>query len=242
MNARKAVEPVCLDVLVKWRGDEETGRDQLDEILREVVIITDSEDSDESSDEDDSSDEGELSSASSGEISNPSSRTRMRPACQHVLAATSIASTSEDMRLQPMEPTASMLHPRTGSSLPRYQREKREQRGFKRYQAAWDQALRRQNPKAIPATPIPDIYTSRQGQSDQMSPFHDAKYYSPEPAIMPQYSSSHHAQSHPQAASMVMSGQVSRSNHSYLQLGLLGISPTALMIVGLILLSTRLNV
>jgi hypothetical protein len=34
MNARKAVEPVCLDVLVKWRGDEETGRDQMDEIIR----------------------------------------------------------------------------------------------------------------------------------------------------------------------------------------------------------------
>ncbi|RDA87229.1 hypothetical protein CP532_2541 [Ophiocordyceps camponoti-leonardi (nom. inval.)] len=44
--ARKAVQPVCLDILVKWRGDEESGRDQLDEILREVVIISDSEDED----------------------------------------------------------------------------------------------------------------------------------------------------------------------------------------------------
>ncbi|KAI1210321.1 uncharacterized protein F4807DRAFT_422890 [Annulohypoxylon truncatum] len=44
-NARKAVEKPCLDVIVKWRGDEETGRDQLDEILREVIEITDTEDS-----------------------------------------------------------------------------------------------------------------------------------------------------------------------------------------------------
>ncbi|KAI1802742.1 hypothetical protein F4811DRAFT_554582 [Daldinia bambusicola] len=42
-NARKAVEKPCLDVIVKWRGDEETGRDQLDEILREVVEISDTE-------------------------------------------------------------------------------------------------------------------------------------------------------------------------------------------------------
>ncbi|KAI1105063.1 hypothetical protein F4804DRAFT_305397 [Jackrogersella minutella] len=42
-NARKAVEKPCLDLIVKWRGDEETGRDQLDEILREVIEISDTE-------------------------------------------------------------------------------------------------------------------------------------------------------------------------------------------------------
>ncbi|KAI3327987.1 hypothetical protein HD806DRAFT_549857 [Xylariaceae sp. AK1471] len=42
-NARKAVEKPCLDIIVKWRGDEETGRDQLDEILREVIEISDTE-------------------------------------------------------------------------------------------------------------------------------------------------------------------------------------------------------
>ncbi|PHH89279.1 hypothetical protein CDD83_6365 [Cordyceps sp. RAO-2017] len=43
-NHTRAVQALCLDILVKWRGDEETGRDQLDEILREVVVISDSED------------------------------------------------------------------------------------------------------------------------------------------------------------------------------------------------------
>ncbi|KAH7040740.1 uncharacterized protein B0I36DRAFT_358007 [Microdochium trichocladiopsis] len=43
-NARKAVEKPCLDIIVKWRGDEETGRDQLDEILREVIEISDTDD------------------------------------------------------------------------------------------------------------------------------------------------------------------------------------------------------
>lgn len=48
-NARKAVEQPCIDIIVKWRGDEETGRDQLDEILREVIEISDSEDDSEES-------------------------------------------------------------------------------------------------------------------------------------------------------------------------------------------------
>ncbi|KAI1460754.1 hypothetical protein F4805DRAFT_341410 [Annulohypoxylon moriforme] len=48
-NARKAVEKPCLDIIVKWRGDEETGRDQLDEILREVIEITDTEESEDES-------------------------------------------------------------------------------------------------------------------------------------------------------------------------------------------------
>ncbi|KAJ4424488.1 hypothetical protein N0V82_000812 [Gnomoniopsis sp. IMI 355080] len=57
--ARKAVEKQCLDILVKWRGDEETGRDQLGDILREVVVISDADDdsdSDDSEDGEDSSD------------------------------------------------------------------------------------------------------------------------------------------------------------------------------------------
>ncbi|KAI0101858.1 hypothetical protein GGR51DRAFT_305415 [Nemania sp. FL0031] len=53
-NARKAVEKPCLDIIVKWRGDEETGRDQLDEILREVIEISDTEN--ESDDEGDYAD------------------------------------------------------------------------------------------------------------------------------------------------------------------------------------------
>ncbi|KLU91195.1 hypothetical protein MAPG_09717 [Magnaporthiopsis poae ATCC 64411] len=75
-NARKAVESVCLDFLVKWRGDEETGRDQLDEILREIIVISDSEDSDTDSDgdsdasDDDISDDSRPGTGSRGSISS----------------------------------------------------------------------------------------------------------------------------------------------------------------------------
>lgn len=61
VNARKAVEPLCLDHLVKWRGDEETGRDQLDEILCEVVVISDSESEDDDDDSDDQSSDTSVS-------------------------------------------------------------------------------------------------------------------------------------------------------------------------------------
>ncbi|KAL8377747.1 hypothetical protein RB595_008437 [Gaeumannomyces hyphopodioides] len=75
-NARKAVESVCLDFLVKWRGDEETGRDQLDEILREIIVISDSEDSDSDDDsdsdasDDDISDDSRPDTGSRGSISS----------------------------------------------------------------------------------------------------------------------------------------------------------------------------
>lgn len=75
-NARKVVEPVCLDFILKWRGDEETGRDQMDEILREIVVITDSDDSSENSDddEDDDDDDDEESDDTSDDERDSSSR------------------------------------------------------------------------------------------------------------------------------------------------------------------------
>jgi len=154
MNARKVVELVCLDVLVKWRGDEETGRDQMDEILREVVIITDSEDGDDTSDEESSEEEGEITSDSSeGEeeeepLSLPNSRNQQRlgrprsaspqnaylPAVLHDSTATG--------------PIAS----RTRAKDP--QKAKKAQRGFKRYQAAWEDALNRvQEPTCAAGSP-----------------------------------------------------------------------------------------
>jgi len=168
MNARKAVEPVCLDVLVKWRGDEETGRDQMDEIIREVVIITDSEEEDDSSDDEDSSEEeGEVTSVSSTEpqMSHP----------QHPLH-------------EPMERTRPLIastpgitedeegdDPVSSRTRARPQKDKKAQRGFKRYQAAWEEAVhRRQDPshpavRAYSGTPV-DGTSARRPRSMVASP------------------------------------------------------------------------
>jgi hypothetical protein len=160
MNARKAVEPVCLDVLVKWRGDEETGRDQMDEIIREVVIITDSEEEDDSSDDEDSSEEeGEVTSVSSTEpqISHlqqrlPAPMERNRP----LIASTPGVTEDEDVD----DPISSRTRARP-------QKDKKAQRGFKRYQAAWEDAVHRRQDSSHPVaraysnTPIDGTMTRR---------------------------------------------------------------------------------
>ena len=184
MNARKAVEPVCLDVLVKWRGDEETGRDQMDEILREVVIITDSEADDDSSDEDDSSEEeGEVSSASSAEApSLPDSRNQRRPAMPR----------PSSPGPRPMVCSAdpgdvadriSFSSRTLAKGKTKVHNDKKAQRGFKRYQAAWDEALhRRQDPSHVPAaarvnSPL-EASAMVRTRSTVAMPIHEATQYS----------------------------------------------------------------
>lgn len=72
-HARKTVEPLTLDILVKWRGDEETGRDQLDEVLREIVILDDSDDEegDDDEDEEETEEENTGDELEEGEVSEP---------------------------------------------------------------------------------------------------------------------------------------------------------------------------
>lgn len=182
MNARKAVEPVCLDVLVRWRGDEETGRDQMDEILREVVIITDSEDSDDSSEEDDSSDDDdEFTSGSSGAISQPNSRNQVRPN-QHLQPQVG----KPHMVMRPMSGNQHRPQHQSMHDQPNIQRNKKTQRGFSRYQAAWDQAVSRQEPPKAPVS----SRRAPSGASDQQHPPYgasssrDINHHSP-PKISP---------------------------------------------------------
>ncbi|PGH05619.1 hypothetical protein AJ80_08311 [Polytolypa hystricis UAMH7299] len=47
-EARKAVEEPCLAMLVRWRGDEENGTTVLEDVFREVIVISDDEDEDDS--------------------------------------------------------------------------------------------------------------------------------------------------------------------------------------------------
>lgn len=148
-NARKLVQSVCLDVLVKWRGDEENGRDQLDEIIREVVIISDTEDDDEESDEDDSEDEDE-DDEEEDEAEETGKTTQG-------LASTALPHAGEVPRRE-----ASVKPKNNKARKPRWSKRERKdrqmadrkaqkrkkrlqgaQRKFSRYQAAWESALSR---------------------------------------------------------------------------------------------------
>ncbi|RKF56812.1 hypothetical protein OnM2_078025 [Erysiphe neolycopersici] len=138
INARKAVEPVCLDVILKWRGNEENGRDQMDEILREVVIITDSE----SDDEDDQS----TSKNSSDEEDSPNTRStseeNYRSNCRNKIQ-TFVPAIERNMRDPSPETLASRI-PLPNSNKKYTTRDNLHRRGFKRYQVAWEEAIHRQ--------------------------------------------------------------------------------------------------
>ncbi|CCU77255.1 hypothetical protein BGHDH14_bgh02873 [Blumeria hordei DH14] len=144
INARKVVEPVCLDVILKWRGDEETGRDQMDEILREVVIISDSE-SDSESDFDNhltskansSDEEGEVTSSSNSDIPSQSiaiKRANIKSQCNAELIK----------RLLPDDIPHESFSSGVEFRADRNPKDNLSQRSSKRYQAAWDSAIRRQ--------------------------------------------------------------------------------------------------
>lgn len=142
-NARKAVESLCLDYLVKWRGDEETGRDQLDEILCEVIVISDSES--------DSDDEYESSSASSAdEITAEGAVT------EGVLSIASLPRAIPSSAPLATDNSRGEVLPRVTHAPRKIQKTSRKdkrtvkwaQRGFSRYQKArdeaWHKALERQ--------------------------------------------------------------------------------------------------
>ena len=146
-NARKVVESLCLDTLVKWRGDEETGRDQLDEILREVVVISDSEadDSDAESTDDTSVEEVAASPEAANEpmpsrISYPASVPRVSRRAFPV----------PEQRPMPL-PMISTV-PATGEPSTVLRRERNNQRGFKRYRA-WEEAIRRHREREMQQAP-----------------------------------------------------------------------------------------
>src|SRR6266516_5238667 len=45
-TAREQIEQACLYLLVKWRGDDDNGADDMEYILQEVIVISDDEEED----------------------------------------------------------------------------------------------------------------------------------------------------------------------------------------------------
>ncbi|OAQ98004.1 hypothetical protein LLEC1_06104 [Akanthomyces lecanii] len=132
-DARKMVEKRCLDTLVQWRGDEETGRDQLDEILREVVVISDSEtgDSEDESTDATSAEDADMELV----VAGPSSQRYSLPRIE--------LDTAMDLRIDPPGTPLGQLQPSVLDLNPQVAKfQRRNQRGFKRYRA-WEEAIRR---------------------------------------------------------------------------------------------------
>ncbi|GIK02665.1 hypothetical protein Aspvir_006724 [Aspergillus viridinutans] len=130
-EARSAVEEPTLAKLVEWRGDDENGKTVLEDVFREVIVISDDDDSD----------------AEEGEVSRSVNR-------DHSIEIVSSHQRAEELQTRPVNfahPTVQESHldisddePPPGfrfiPELPKKQRVDR--RGFSRYHA-WDRALNR---------------------------------------------------------------------------------------------------
>ncbi|ROT40265.1 hypothetical protein SODALDRAFT_329960 [Sodiomyces alkalinus F11] len=135
-NARKATEQLCLDYLVKWRGDDESGRDQLDEILREVVVLSDDE-----------SEDGDSFTETESALSDDVVIQEVRPVAPVAASNGAVGAPQDDYaqlaassRLQNKARKKQANAAKPGKSKNAMAREKRN---FRRYQAAWDQAVDR---------------------------------------------------------------------------------------------------
>jgi hypothetical protein len=132
-DARSSVEQKCLEMIVDWRGSDENGARVLEDVFREVIVISDDEGSDYEEDEDiphrDSSIEVISSAAPAHEV-------QIRPLDFTRLGATDAQYLSEDEA-----PTGYRIVP-AGFRKKASGKRKIDRRGFTRYQA-WDQAFDR---------------------------------------------------------------------------------------------------
>ncbi|TDZ34767.1 hypothetical protein C8035_v002545 [Colletotrichum spinosum] len=166
-NARRATEQLCLDILVKWRGDDENGRNQLDEILREVVVLSDDDSEDEEYGEEPDSDSSAVLTDRSARAARLPVATSA-PVALHNRANSNRLSTTVPSRPGSPKPAAAAPG-NTKKKLTRKQRKKARrhpERNFGRYEAArnaaWEKARMRQRqetgvqPSHSPSGPQPE--------------------------------------------------------------------------------------
>ena len=133
-DARAVVEQPTLAKLVQWRGDDENGKTVLEDVFREVIVISDDEDDDSDMDEDinatgthrESSIEVVSSNALVGELET-------RPVHYSNLETTNNSTTRDDEA-----PSGFRFVPEAHRRDPA-RRKNPDRRGFNRYQA-WDRA------------------------------------------------------------------------------------------------------
>jgi hypothetical protein len=138
-NARKKIENRCLDLLVKWRGDDESGVGDMVDILREVIVI---------SDDDEEDDEGILEDSDQSHRDSSVEFISIQTASHEAQEKQSIDESS--FHLREKEPfldfkgSPMTIHERKHlQSGTQGQKPATNRRGFSRYSKAWDQAIAR---------------------------------------------------------------------------------------------------
>ena len=164
LNARRVVEPLCLDFIMKWRGDEETGRDQLDELLREVVVIPDSDEESEE-EEESASDDDEVQFLREVVHAAPHRQGTNPPRHGNRFHVDDPRRNEEDEGNAYSE-IATRTRSKTNNKQARGRKDKQARRGFKRYQA-WEDAQKRQQASHAAPARQPSFDDRRENESRQ---------------------------------------------------------------------------
>jgi hypothetical protein len=183
-HARKTVEAVCLDMIVKWRGDEENGRDTLDSLLREVVVISDSEGDDDSDDESDDliiiSPPGVVQREDAGAAVNSATSVPMATVLSDPGRNGAGAAGIPGFRRSPITPGKAKVNAKDRRRERRAA--KKATRGFRRYQAAWQEAVVRSRdyrdehePQQLPNSGMQGLTSNGRPVASQPDPYPPAQ-------------------------------------------------------------------
>jgi len=139
-DARAAVEQPCLAKLVQWRGDDENGTTVLEDVFREVIVISDDEDDGEESDAYQISEHSRGGRDSSVEIVSSNALTcefHTRPINYGKLSAVDREAAQEISEDE--APSGFRFIPEVPRRRKATDKKRLDRRGFSRYQA-WDRA------------------------------------------------------------------------------------------------------
>ncbi|OBT96677.1 hypothetical protein VE01_04198 [Pseudogymnoascus verrucosus] len=164
LNARRVVEPLCLDFIMKWRGDEETGRDQLDELLREVVVIPDSDE--ESEEEEESASDDDEVQFLREVVHDAPRRQGTNPPRYGNKFHVDDPRRNEGGEGDAYSEIATRTRSKTNNKQARGRKDKQARRGFKRYQA-WEDAQKRQQASHAAPARQPSFDDRRNNESRQ---------------------------------------------------------------------------
>ncbi|KAF7714707.1 Uncharacterized protein PECH_007068 [Penicillium ucsense] len=155
-EARSEVEHLTLNKVIAWRGDDENGQTALEDVFREVIVISDDDDSELEEDEVmevNMRDRGVELLPETGRIHQVETRpVRATPMSYHNPAREHSEEASAELRIVARAPAQSSIN----------------RRGFSRYQA-WNRALNRYRAEATATQPVPvggAQFAERQGRAD----------------------------------------------------------------------------
>lgn len=165
-EARRQVEEATLEKLVQWRGDDENGSSELEDVFREVIVIDD--------DEDDEADEDQQKKSASTDRDSSIEVVSASAAADHLeTRPINIQTTQEDDKDASEQEAHQGISVVQGSMI-RPEDRKVDRRGFSRYDRAWDRAMNRYRER---------MSTSRRAELESLSsnqrtymPFHGPRY------------------------------------------------------------------